>query len=38
MFAWLAAMYLGAFYMPTDPRATEAELAGLAGQVSPALT
>ncbi len=37
VFAWLAAMYLGAFYMPTDPRATGAELAGLAGQVSPAV-
>jgi carnitine-CoA ligase len=37
VFAWLGAMYLGAVYMPADPRATEAELAGLAGQVSPAL-
>ena len=35
VFAWLAAMYLGAIYVPANPRNTEAELAGLAGQVEP---
>ena len=34
---WLAAMYLGAIYAAVDPRSTEAELAGLAGQVEPRL-
>ena len=34
---WLAAMYLGAIYAAVDPRSTEAELAGLVGQVEPKL-
>src|SRR4051794_4517369 len=34
---WLAAMYLGAIYAAVDPRSTEAELAGLVGQVQPKL-
>jgi crotonobetaine/carnitine-CoA ligase len=37
LFAWLAAMYVGAVYMPADPRGTDAELGGLAGQINPAL-
>jgi crotonobetaine/carnitine-CoA ligase len=37
VFTWLAAMYLGAIYVAVDPRSTEAELAGLVGQVKPKL-
>jgi carnitine-CoA ligase len=37
VFLWLAAMYLGAIYAAVDPRSTEAELAGLVGQVEPKL-
>jgi crotonobetaine/carnitine-CoA ligase len=37
LFAWLAAMYRGAIFLPADPRSAEAELAGLAEQVRPAL-
>jgi carnitine-CoA ligase len=37
LFAWLGAMYLGAIYVPADPRGTEAELGGLTGQVRPVL-
>jgi carnitine-CoA ligase len=37
VFAWLAAMYLGALYVAVDPRGTEAELAGLVAQVEPKL-
>ena len=37
LFTWLAGMYLGAIHMAVDPRSTESELAGLAGQVEPKL-
>jgi carnitine-CoA ligase len=37
VFAWLACAYLGAIWVPTDPRATDAELNGLIGQVEPKL-
>jgi carnitine-CoA ligase len=37
VFLWLAAMYLGVIYAAVDPRSTEAELAGLVGQVGPKL-
>jgi crotonobetaine/carnitine-CoA ligase len=37
VFLWLAAMHLGAIYAAVDPRSTEAELAGLVGQVEPKL-
>jgi carnitine-CoA ligase len=37
VFLWLAAMHLGAIYAGVDPRSTEAELAGLVGQVEPTL-
>jgi carnitine-CoA ligase len=37
VFLWLAAMYLGAISAAVDPRSTEAELAGLVGQVEPKL-
>jgi crotonobetaine/carnitine-CoA ligase len=37
VFAWLACAYLGAIWVPTDPRATEAELDGLIDQVRPKL-
>jgi crotonobetaine/carnitine-CoA ligase len=37
VFTWLAAMYIGALYVAVDPRSTEAELAGLTGQVQPKL-
>ena len=37
LFTWLATMYLGAIYVAVDPRSTESELAGLAGQVGPKL-
>src|SRR6266852_6400938 len=37
VFTWLAAMYLGAIHVAVDPRSTESELAGLAGQVEPKL-
>src|SRR3954449_6704645 len=37
VFTWLACAYLGAIWVPTDPRATEAELDGLIGQVQPVL-
>jgi carnitine-CoA ligase len=37
LFAWLAVVRLGAIFVPADPRASEAELAGLAEQVRPAL-
>jgi carnitine-CoA ligase len=37
LFAWLAAMYLGAIFVPANPAQSEAELRGLIGQVEPAL-
>jgi crotonobetaine/carnitine-CoA ligase len=37
VFAWLACAYLGAIWVPADPRSTEAELGGLIGQVEPKL-
>ncbi len=37
LFAWLAVVHLGAIFVPTDPRGSEAELAGLAEQVRPAV-
>jgi crotonobetaine/carnitine-CoA ligase len=37
VFLWLGAMYLGAIYVPCDPRGSETELGALAGQVQPAL-
>ena len=37
VFTWLACAYLGAIWVPTDPRATQAELDGLIGQVRPKL-
>jgi crotonobetaine/carnitine-CoA ligase len=37
VFTWLACAYLGAIWVPTDPRATDAELDGLIGQVQPVL-
>ncbi|HEY1276562.1 MAG TPA: AMP-binding protein [Thermoleophilaceae bacterium] len=37
LFAWLGAVRLGAIYVPSDPRGTDAELGGLAGQVRPKL-
>jgi carnitine-CoA ligase len=37
LFAWLAVVHLGAIFVPADPRASEAELAGLVDQVRPAL-
>ena len=37
VFTWFACAYLGAIWVPTDPRATEAELNGLIGQVQPKL-
>jgi crotonobetaine/carnitine-CoA ligase len=35
LFTWLAGMYLGAIHVAVDPRSTQAELVGLAGQVEP---
>ena len=35
LFNWFGCMYLGAIWVPTDPRATEAERAGLVEQVAP---
>jgi carnitine-CoA ligase len=37
VFLWLATAYLGAIYAGVDPRQTETELRGLAGQVEPKL-
>jgi carnitine-CoA ligase len=37
LFTWLAVMYLGGIYVGVDPRGTESELSGLAGQVPQAL-
>jgi crotonobetaine/carnitine-CoA ligase len=37
VFLWLAVVYLGAIHVAVDPRGTEAELAGLVGQVEPKL-
>ena len=37
VFTWFACAYLGAIWVPTDPRSTEAELNGLIGQVQPKL-
>jgi carnitine-CoA ligase len=37
LFLWLAVMYLGGVYLPADPRASAAELAGLVHQSSPSL-
>ncbi len=37
LFAWLGAMRLGAIFVPANPASSEAELAGLAGQVQPRL-
>jgi carnitine-CoA ligase len=37
VFTWFACAYLGAIWVPTDPRATDAELNGLIGQVQPKL-
>src|SRR5215207_203763 len=37
LFAWLGAMQLGALFVPANPAASEAELAGLAAQVQPRL-
>jgi len=37
LFLWLAVMYLGGIFVPADPRASGAELAGLARQAAPAL-
>jgi carnitine-CoA ligase len=37
LFAWLATVHLGAIYVPANPRSSEAELAGLIGQVEPKL-
>jgi crotonobetaine/carnitine-CoA ligase len=37
VFLWLAAAYTGAIYAGVDPRQTEAELAGLVGQIRPKL-
>jgi carnitine-CoA ligase len=37
VFAWLATVYRGAIYVAVDPRSSEAELAGLVGQVAPKL-
>ena len=37
LFAWLAAMRLGAIYLSADPRAADAELAGLVEQARPKL-
>jgi carnitine-CoA ligase len=37
VFLWLAAAYAGAIYVGVDPRQTDAELAGLVGQVQPKL-
>jgi carnitine-CoA ligase len=35
LFAWLGAMYVGAIFVPVNPKLSEAERAGLADQVSP---
>jgi crotonobetaine/carnitine-CoA ligase len=35
LFAWLAVGYIGAIVVTANPRSSEAELAGLAGQVEP---
>jgi len=37
LLTWLALMYLGAIFVPVNPASTEAELAGLVGQVGPKL-
>lgn len=37
LFLWLAAMRLGAVFVPVDPSATRSELEGLIGQVRPGL-
>ena len=37
LFAWLATVRLGAIFVPVDPSASEAELAGLIDQVQPAV-
>lgn len=37
LFMWLGLMYLGAIFVPVNPRSSEAELAGLVEQVSPRL-
>ncbi len=37
LFTWLAAVHLGAIFVPADPRGTAAELGGLARQVEPRL-
>ncbi len=37
LFAWLGLMYLGAIFVPANPKSSAAELAGLTEQVSPRL-
>ncbi len=37
LFAWLAAVWIGAIFVPVDPKASESELTGLIEQVGPAL-
>jgi crotonobetaine/carnitine-CoA ligase len=37
LFMWLALMYLGAIFVPVNPRASDAELEGLVEQVGPRL-
>jgi len=37
LFAWLAAVRLGAIFVPVDPKASEGEIAGLIEQVRPTL-
>ena len=37
LFMWLGLMYLGAIFVPVNPRGTDAELAALVDQVSPRL-
>lgn len=37
LFTWLGAMYLGAIFVPVNPKLSEAELAGLIEQASPTI-